>query len=552
MKARSLAMIAALLLLAGASSGQPLNLAVSFEEDLRYSSVAPADQQLAARNTSNAWSLNVSTLTASLPASANLDAVSYISPTNVYFSLSEDARVGGTLYADEDVIRWNGSSFSIAFDGSANGVPARADLDALELIAEFPIQILCSFDSDARLVVGGSSTLVADEDVVRFLTPSFASIDFDGSAEGIPARCDLTAIGRVTSTQWTLGFDSAGRVGALAFDDADLLLFHSDTSSLDAALFFNAAGHSIPPNAQIDAVESNSSRLNVPPTATPSRTPSRTPSPTPSRTASRTPSITATATTPPGSTLTPSQTPGPSATPSPSPSPSFTPNPPTIVRHPASQIVNVGQDLIFEVEAIEGTTPSAAPPKQIALAYQWFKDGSTMLPGETATTLAINGATTNEQGAYHCAVTGVGGTSSSNPATLTVLDPAQGNDAQFVSHTAPAQFIMGQGLLVGFTMLNNGAPSWSPTQGYSLAVVSDPSGLFPNGNRLTFTDPFQVVPPGSFFDFVGLVQAPATAGLKFATLQMVEENVENFGDTIQLVINVVAPPNAARDWTLYE
>src|SRR5262245_4846651 len=101
-----------------------IDLAISFDEDTALQSLTPADHQISAHDTGGAWSDFFAALTAALPAHVNLDALSALSPTDVYFSLEEDALIGAVPVASNDVIYWNGSAFSVAQTGAGMGLPA--------------------------------------------------------------------------------------------------------------------------------------------------------------------------------------------------------------------------------------------------------------------------------------------------------------------------------------------------------------------------------------------------------------------------------------------
>ena len=99
----------------------------------------------------NRWSVkDMTALTTLLPAGANLDAVSYFTRGRIYFSLDANTRISSTLYADEDILLWNGTAISMAWDGSANGLPDEANLDALDVVSEAPLAFSFSLDISAR------------------------------------------------------------------------------------------------------------------------------------------------------------------------------------------------------------------------------------------------------------------------------------------------------------------------------------------------------------------------------------------------------------------
>ncbi|MBO4714815.1 MAG: immunoglobulin domain-containing protein [Verrucomicrobia bacterium] len=86
---------------------------------------------------------------------------------------------------------------------------------------------------------------------------------------------------------------------------------------------------------------------------------------------------------------------------------------PVIVTQPVSQTVDVGQNVRFSVVAT-GTEP---------LNYQWLKNGAA-IPGATSSSYTISSAKMEDAGNYMVIVSNSVGMAVSNPATLTVKDPA--------------------------------------------------------------------------------------------------------------------------------
>ena len=73
--------------------------------------------------------------TAGIPATANVDGVTWVSATDYYLSLSADATVTGLgTAADEDVIHRTGTTWSTYFDGSVHGLTnTNLDVDAFDI-----------------------------------------------------------------------------------------------------------------------------------------------------------------------------------------------------------------------------------------------------------------------------------------------------------------------------------------------------------------------------------------------------------------------------------
>lgn len=141
-------------------------------------------------------------------------------------SLDSAANVGDGVTAEAgDVVRLSGASRTLVFDASASGIPNGIITDAAAIHASS--DLLLSFDT--TLVVSGLT--VEDEDLVRFDGGSY-SVFFDGSAEGIDFALDLDAADfRSVDGHLLLSFDGSGFVGGVAFEDEDILEFDPGSSS---------------------------------------------------------------------------------------------------------------------------------------------------------------------------------------------------------------------------------------------------------------------------------------------------------------------------------
>lgn len=92
------------------------------------------------------------------------------------------------------------------------------------------------------------------------------------------------------------------------------------------------------------------------------------------------------------------------------------PTPPSITQQPAGQAVCPGSNASFSVTAA-GDAP---------LSYQWQKNSANLAngghySGATTATLTITGADSNDAANYRCVVSNAGGSTTSNPAALTLL-----------------------------------------------------------------------------------------------------------------------------------
>lgn len=110
-------------------------------------------------------------------------------------------------------------------------------------------------------------------------------------------------------------------------------------------------------------------------------------------------------------------------------------SPPVIVRQPVSRAILPGDSATFSVQAV-GDAP---------LAYQWFYNSTTFIPGANGPELTINNAQSANNGRYSVRITNVLGSAISAEATLAVKLPP--NIVQ-----NPASMVLTQGNTATFTV----------------------------------------------------------------------------------------------------
>ncbi len=150
----------------------------------------------------------------------------------LHFSLADLATVGGVTAENEDVVFFDGTSFSLAFDGSDVGIAtfridAFAWLDADSLLLSF----------DVAGTVPGVAGTVDDSDLVLFTATSLGantagafSLYFDGSDVGLTAGSeDVDAVELLSNGNILVSTFGAVAVTGFSGDDKDLLEF-SETS----------------------------------------------------------------------------------------------------------------------------------------------------------------------------------------------------------------------------------------------------------------------------------------------------------------------------------
>ncbi len=150
-------------------------------------------------------------------------------PALLYFALAESATLSGVSIANEDIVAFNGSSFSLYFDGSDVGLAGFA-LDAFTIIS--PTEILMSFTGAGT--VPGIAGSVQDEDIVRFTAASLGSntagtfsLYFDGSDVGLATSSDedVDALALLPDGRIVVSTVGAVAVPGVSGQDEDLLAF---------------------------------------------------------------------------------------------------------------------------------------------------------------------------------------------------------------------------------------------------------------------------------------------------------------------------------------
>ena len=153
----------------------------------------------------------------SLPANADVTAYHLLGNGDQLFSLDTTVTLPGPLTAEPaDVVRYDGVSYTLEFDGSAEGVPNGVITDAVGVAGSG--DLLLSFDTTVDL----GPVTADDEDLVQFDGASF-SLAFDGSSAGVPEALDLDGADDLGNGNLGLSFDGSGTLGGVDFDDEDVL-----------------------------------------------------------------------------------------------------------------------------------------------------------------------------------------------------------------------------------------------------------------------------------------------------------------------------------------
>ncbi len=167
--------------------------------------------------------------TATPPPTATLPPTVTPTPSasSVYLSFTSNLTMNGLEIRDEDIAYFDGSNWSLFFDGSDVGVSS-ADLDAFDRIG--PDTFLMSFNSTITLADAG---IIEPTDVVLFQATSVGantagtfSLYFDGSDVGLETSGErIDALMRLPDGQLLVSFKGNYSMTGVSGNDEDLVIF---------------------------------------------------------------------------------------------------------------------------------------------------------------------------------------------------------------------------------------------------------------------------------------------------------------------------------------
>jgi VCBS repeat-containing protein len=146
--------------------------------------------------------------------------------------LDETTTVGGVTADNEDVIIFDGSTFSVLFDGSDVGIGG-AKVDGFSLLS--PSELLLSFTSSRTM--SGIDQVVDDSDIVKFTGTQFGDftqgtfeIYFDGSDVDLTGSDDdIDAFELLPDGRLLVSITGSSAIMGLSVTDEDLIAFTPTT-----------------------------------------------------------------------------------------------------------------------------------------------------------------------------------------------------------------------------------------------------------------------------------------------------------------------------------
>jgi hypothetical protein len=187
---------------------------------------------------------------AGIPGSANVDGYDRVSATSFYVSFADSTNVPGLgSVQDEDVLFFNGTTWSMYFDGSVRGLTVAAqDIDAFNISGG--VLYFSTVGNTNPPGVGGTAD---DADIYSWNGTAFARV-WDASANGIASGANVDGFVRVDATHFYLSFTATVTVPGLgSVPDVNVVFYNAGTWST----FFNgvAAGLTSGGNQDVDAFD---------------------------------------------------------------------------------------------------------------------------------------------------------------------------------------------------------------------------------------------------------------------------------------------------------
>ncbi|WP_413785721.1 hypothetical protein [Intrasporangium zincisolvens] len=178
-------------------------------------------------------SIDVTAAPYGVPAAANLDGLSMVDATHFYASFSNDTTLPGLgAVQDEDVVYWNGSAWSVFFNGTAHGMTT-AQLDVDSITVRGGVLYFGTAGAQRPPGVGGTTDM---NDLYSWNGTAYARV-WDASVHGVLPLTHVDAATYVDATHVYLSFDGTnnliltGGLSSLTVQDEDVVYWQSASAT---------------------------------------------------------------------------------------------------------------------------------------------------------------------------------------------------------------------------------------------------------------------------------------------------------------------------------
>jgi hypothetical protein len=161
---------------------------------------------------------------AGLAGSANIDGYDRVDATHFYVSFSSDTTVPGLgTVQDEDVVYYDGSAWSVWFDGTAHGLGTSSNLDpdAISIVGG-----TLYFSTTGNTNPPGVTGTADDADIYSWNGTTYARV-WDASANGLASGANVDGYVRIDATHFYLSFSTTTTTLPVlgTVDDEDVAYF---------------------------------------------------------------------------------------------------------------------------------------------------------------------------------------------------------------------------------------------------------------------------------------------------------------------------------------
>jgi hypothetical protein len=196
--------------------------------------------------------VDVSAAPYSLPTTANVDGFDRLNATQFYVSFSNatTAVPGVGTVQDEDVLFWNGTAWSVFFDGTSRGLTSDAlDVDAISVSGS-----TLYFSTAGNANPPGAGGTADDADVYRWSGGSTYARVWDASANGLAAGANVDGLVFRDSSHLYLSFSATTTTvpGLGSVQDEDVVYDNGGTW----VTYFDGTAHGLTTdNLDVDAFD---------------------------------------------------------------------------------------------------------------------------------------------------------------------------------------------------------------------------------------------------------------------------------------------------------
>lgn len=146
-----------------------------------------------------------------------IDGLERVDDTTFYFSVDTHVELDGLVIAPGDIVFSDGGSLSLAFDSGTEGLPDGINVDAVALDGNDDLV----FSTDTHVDLGG--TVFEDADLIRFDGSGFGMV-FDASVAGFPDKTDIDAATGFSEGRLAVSTKTGGMVESSSYGHGTLLL----------------------------------------------------------------------------------------------------------------------------------------------------------------------------------------------------------------------------------------------------------------------------------------------------------------------------------------